>query len=356
MTEWNEEQAAKVLIASISTEYLRQLENLNTVDNIMQVIFKTKYPEKNNVKYFNQLTNIRQNNFLRISDFRDAILDTIHKLGVCLNLNNEMREMKTREAFYYGLSKRSQLEMIRLNIHNIDDMYTIIDSTEAALLEQMKENSGSPRKKRTHETIGKINAKKLCIYHQTSNHDKANFRVLQKRGQDVQHHKSYEKPSNLNEKRNTVIKELKIQTQLPELEASINDKSYIFLLDTGSALSYISEEIIEENNIPTRATSKCMAMLVDGSSIESSKEATLEFNIQGDTTRTYKTTTRVLRSMSLPGILGMNFLLENDACIDFASGIITLDNKSYELKIKKDTDQLDSELVKRTRINVNLDR
>lgn len=76
--------------------------------------------------------------------------------------------------------------------------------------------------------------------------------------------------------------------------------------------------------------------------------------MQGDTTRTYKTTTRVLRSMSLPGILGMNFLLENDVCIDLASGINTLDNKSYEFKIKKSIDQLDSDLIKRTRINLNI--
>ncbi|KAG0417386.1 hypothetical protein EQH57_0980 [Dictyocoela roeselum] len=178
---WNEDQATKVLKASISAEYLRQIENLNTVSDIMQVIFKTKYPQKDNVKYLNQQTNIKQNNFLRIRNFRNAILDTTQKLSVCLNWNNEMREIKTREAFYYGLSKRTQLEMIHLNIHNIDDMYTIIESTEAALLEQMKETSDAPRKKKTSKNLEKGNDKKLCLYYQTSTHDKTNCRVLQKK-------------------------------------------------------------------------------------------------------------------------------------------------------------------------------
>ncbi|KAG0438774.1 hypothetical protein DMUE_2884 [Dictyocoela muelleri] len=119
---WTSESAGQVLISLISTEYFYLVSGLNDVEDVMKAIFRFKYPAKDHVKYLNQLSNIKRNNFLRIREFRDEIINTTNKLSVCLDWNNEMKKSKIKEAFYYGLSRRTQLEMICLNIHDIDSM------------------------------------------------------------------------------------------------------------------------------------------------------------------------------------------------------------------------------------------
>ncbi|KAG0438775.1 hypothetical protein DMUE_2883 [Dictyocoela muelleri] len=114
------------------------------------------------------------------------------------------------------------------------------------------------------------------------------------------------------------IQEPKIKTQLIRIDIKIKGKNYQFLIDTGSVYSYIDESLILENDLKVQETTNCSAILVDGSTIQSSRETTIAFNIQDDESILYKTRVKIINKMSLTGILGMNFLLENAACIDIA--------------------------------------
>ncbi|KAG0420000.1 hypothetical protein EQH57_0334 [Dictyocoela roeselum] len=112
------------------------------------------------------------------------------------------------------------------------------------------------------------------------------------------------------------MKETITDGQTLETEVVIKQKTYKFLLDTGSAYTYIDEKIAVENDLPIQTAEKNVAILVDGSKIESSKHTNLELRFQGDEATTYKIKAKVLKDMSLPGILGMDFLLRNYAKID----------------------------------------
>ncbi|KAG0439841.1 hypothetical protein DMUE_2155 [Dictyocoela muelleri] len=105
--------AAQVLKSSISTNYFWYIIGCNNTSEIIQTLFKMKYLSKNHVKYLNQLSNIKQNNYFRISEYKKEIENVIRKLSVCLNWNEEMRIIKGIESFYYGHLKRTQLEMTR---------------------------------------------------------------------------------------------------------------------------------------------------------------------------------------------------------------------------------------------------
>lgn len=76
--------------------------------------------------------------------------------------------------------------------------------------------------------------------------------------------------------------------------------------------------------------------------------------MQADDTVLYKARFKVLKNMSLAGILGMNFLLDNDACIDIAGGVLTLDGKHYEIIINNTNNEFDDQLILKTRINASL--
>ncbi|KAG0420243.1 hypothetical protein EQH57_0240 [Dictyocoela roeselum] len=80
----------------------------------------------------------------------------------------------------------------------------------------------------------------------------------------------------------------------------------------------------------------------------------LELKFQGDKVTSYKIKARVLKNMSLSGILGMNFLLRNYTKIDLAEGTISLDNKHYELNLELTNNELDGEIFKKTHINANV--
>ncbi|KAG0440597.1 hypothetical protein DMUE_1624 [Dictyocoela muelleri] len=82
---WSDETAANVLKASMSATYFGLVNILNKTEEIIRTLFKLKYPEKDHVKYLNQLSSTKQNNFLRISEFRDEIINIIKKLIVCLD-------------------------------------------------------------------------------------------------------------------------------------------------------------------------------------------------------------------------------------------------------------------------------
>ncbi|KAG0435296.1 hypothetical protein DMUE_4785, partial [Dictyocoela muelleri] len=266
-----------------------------------------------------------------------------------------MEQIKLRESFYYGLSKRTQLEMTRLNIHDIDSMFTIIDTTEEALNEQLSETLIKSKSNKSgfksHKTQTKNESKKFCSYHKTNTHDDTTCRAIKKENKLKIYNSNREK----DQKRcNPMIKESKVETQTLETEVTINDKSYIFLLDTGSAFSYVERKLIEETNLKCEDTNKTKAILIGGTAVESSQEANLELFIQGDKTTRYKVRAKIINDMSLAGILGMDFLLSNHAKIDLSEGTISLDNKYYELKLKENTTEFESKLLQKTKINAQV--
>ncbi|KAG0435786.1 Retrovirus-related Pol polyprotein from transposon [Dictyocoela muelleri] len=233
-------------------------------------------------------------------------------------------------------------------------MYQIIDATESTLIEQSRDIQ-SKKRKSVSEKNYKLNKTRdekktnYCEYHNTYTHDRSNCRALKKRFQNS----TQNEPNN--QGKSNFISEPKILTQLIEISAKINDKKYQFLLDTGSTLSYIDEKVVKEHNLPVNETQKCTATLIDGSTVDTTKETIIPFNIDGDDTTLYKVKVKILKNMSLSGILGMDFLLDNDAKIDLDEGTLTLDTKHYELYINRWKDSLDRQMVRKTRINANLD-
>ncbi|KAG0434762.1 hypothetical protein DMUE_5038 [Dictyocoela muelleri] len=95
------------------------------------------------------LSKLNQDNYLTIKEYKQAISDICERLKICREWNEDQSMMKAEEAFYIRLSKRTQLEMSRLNVQNIGDIYNMINLTEETLLEQLESNTSDQFSKKS---------------------------------------------------------------------------------------------------------------------------------------------------------------------------------------------------------------
>ncbi|KAG0442056.1 hypothetical protein DMUE_0574 [Dictyocoela muelleri] len=137
---WNDITAVEVLRSSIDSKYYSLIQDAATVDNIIDIILSHKYPASHYTKYLNMLSNVRQDDFLRIKEYKENKVNICKRLKICMGKTESQTRIKAEEVFYTGLSKRTQLEMSRLNVRNIVDIYEMINCTEETLKEQLDIN------------------------------------------------------------------------------------------------------------------------------------------------------------------------------------------------------------------------
>lgn len=95
-----------------------------------------------------------------------------------------MKNTKLKESFYCCIFKRTQLEITRPNIIDINTIYTIINLTEQALEEHISDTSNYKTMRnetiKTTERATKRESKKFRSYHKTYSNDERAFWELKK--------------------------------------------------------------------------------------------------------------------------------------------------------------------------------
>lgn len=71
--------------------------------------------------------------------------------------------------------------------------------------------------------------------------------------------------------------------------------------------------------------------LANGNTVKVEKEIELITSIEADKFRTYNITYRIMPQLSTDVVLGVSFLQDNEAIINFKEGFLTLDGKHYEI-------------------------
>jgi hypothetical protein len=128
----------QVLIALTSTELQQHFRNTFNISEKFENLFRAKYPQSDAIHYYTQLTNLRQNDFLTIQEYHEEIMHTCERLAICKSWDQTTLQNRAEEVFYNGLTKRTQLEMSRLNIQTPSEMFKLILTTEKTMIEQMK--------------------------------------------------------------------------------------------------------------------------------------------------------------------------------------------------------------------------
>lgn len=317
--------------------------------NLLQKIFQEKYPRNHYLRYLNILSNIHQDDFITIKDYSNAITNVCENLQICMSWSDEQQLSKIEETFYHGLSKRTQLEMSRLIVQTVNEIYNMINCTEETLIEQLDSfeneylmvnnlySAKKPPKGRKH-----------CEHHGSCNHYTSECRHLKERQRNTRLNKSN------SENKNLIMQSTNKQPSLLKLNANIDDQRYIAILDSGSSFNYISEKLVEKHNLKKNNISPIKAGLVNGSIVVSSKDATFNFNFEGAKSQLYKVSAKVLPNMEPEIILGMEFLVANKAKIDLEKMVIELNGLEYQLADSENMNKIEEKLMNKTKIYCQL--
>ncbi|KAG0420448.1 Retrovirus-related Pol polyprotein from transposon, partial [Dictyocoela roeselum] len=344
LAQWNEEATLQVLKSSIDSKYFHLIENVTTLDQALSNIFMTKYPSKNYLKYLNLLSHVHQDQFLTIKEYKNYIEETCTRLAICVGWTSEQRSLKVEESFFNGLSKRTQLEMSRLNITKISDMYSIINCTEETLLDQVRDtNHTSARPNRMKGSKGsKPNSKNFCKHHGECNHSTQECRYLNNGDYKTKHSDS--------KKENFALRTDEIDTATLNLTANIEGNSYKAVLDTGSTFSYLGKEIIKKHKIKTQDIKESVAVLVNGVRVKTDKAANIQFKLENDNSSVYINNFKILNVMDNFLILGMDFLTKNRVKIDLENKFVKINDTELEINVDVDSPECDKLLDSNNKI------
>lgn len=124
------------------------------------------------------------------------------------------------------------------------------------------------------------------------------------------------------------------------------------MIDTGSAENYIPEQVLSDTNIDKRRLEKSQIVEVaNGSTITVHEYTDLSFSLANDKNVFYKSKFLLLPNPNNIIILGMRFLLENDAILNLKEGLVNLDDIEYDISRKTHTNnQFDTEITNKTKI------
>ncbi|MGL5708014.1 MAG: retropepsin-like aspartic protease, partial [Aeromonas sp.] len=252
---WDEDTQNTVLLALTSAELHPLYHGTTTTSEKFTALLKNKYPEESAINYYNRITNTKQNDFVTIDSYLKEIEYICKRLAVCKSWTSSMTNQRKEEFFFNGLTKRTQLEMARLNVKNLSEMYNIIRTTENTMIEQIK-NFRSNRKSNFMESTEKLNSKrqdtgkssKYCSYHKSTNHSSEECRTKNK---VKKFNKQYE---NKNIDKTLALREPLIKFKSLETKCRINNKNFQAIIDTGSAYNYIRSDIVKELKLSPETT------------------------------------------------------------------------------------------------------
>jgi predicted aspartyl protease len=184
--------------------------------------------------------------------------------------------------------------------------------------------------------------KKWCNFHKTQTHDTEECRAANK---PTDKNKSEQKTT-------YAIRESKLVPRNIDLDIIIGNKKTTALVDTGSAETYISEKLVNELNLEsTQLKTSTTAEFADGSTKPVEKSTNIEFSIANDKQIAYKTECKILPNLAMDVLLGMSFLINNEAIINFKENILILDGKQYEIETSTcDAKENACKLIDKTKI------
>ncbi|KAG0420373.1 hypothetical protein EQH57_0174 [Dictyocoela roeselum] len=89
--------------------------------------------------------------------------------------------------------------------------------------------------------------------------------------------------------------------------------------------------------------------VANGELLEIKEEINLNFRLEHDKNNLYISKFYVLPNPNIQAILGMRFLIENEAIINLKEGYIALDGAEYEIEVGKPESNIDNEIIAKTR-------
>lgn len=344
LAKWDETTKIAVLKNTINQKFYKLLTDTSQSKKILEDILCYRYNQSTAFRYLEKINNLKQEQFYLIDTYADEIKRNCNKLAVCYKWSKEELSKKMEEYFTKGLSDLCLLEIRKLNIYKIEDVWQMIKRVEDFGYNILVKEVTNPKRvieteyKKTKSSIDQKDRKnhknqsdkKYCKIHKSCRHTTEECR-------------DYKKSSHM------MIREPKVTPNCIKLNINCQGREFKALIDTGAVYSYMSEKIATELKLKRENLTNVKVELADGTTKPIKEVAETRLKIENDTQREYINKFRIMDNTGVDLILGMDFLMANNAKIDLNEGIINLDKKEYEIiNSKGNINEYDREIIKKT--------
>ncbi|KAG0436105.1 hypothetical protein DMUE_4387 [Dictyocoela muelleri] len=334
---WSEEIQIEVLKQITDINLQHQIGDASSADEFIYKIIKLKYNYQTAYKYQTQMMNIRQSNHFTIRAYLYEIQKVTQKLALCLDWNEHMTQEKIHELFLCGLDDSIKIEIMKYPSRDFNAIVNMLSEIEIFIINNIRKNiqdvhqtktydfnfntkhnlRNNMMKTKTRRDFQNDNVKRsrFCKYHNTSSHDISECRAFKKKTSQVN-------KKNEQSEKTYALNEPKCKPQTIEIPVEVNGKKIDGLVDTGSVENYISEGAVNLTGIKTNnLLRKKMTEIGNGDIVEIEKESDLKFKLLNDINNYYYSKFYVMPNPNKQIILGMRFLLENDAVKTYGKDI-----------------------------------
>ncbi|KAF0986678.1 hypothetical protein HZS_276, partial [Henneguya salminicola] len=230
------------------------------------------------VELYQKLKSLKQDDFYHIKDYYKEIVDTVKLLAVIKKWGKSETKNRIAESFLSGLNTVTEIEMAKFQAFTMEEILSRIIDVEAP-------KKSEPYKPRTTKT-------------------EDNNRYI------------YSESQNL--------------ISSVDMAVNLNESSYMAIIDTGAESSYISQQICTEEKIPLNKVKRYQIVYGNGSKESGDKIASTTLNIKSinyNFTQDFK----IIPNLRALIILGMDFMINNDASIDIKSRAIFVNRNRISL-------------------------
>ncbi|KAG0436847.1 Retrovirus-related Pol polyprotein from transposon 17.6 [Dictyocoela muelleri] len=347
MCNWDEEALAEALTQIVSLNIQHRLGQVHSSEEFFTKLCQLKYNPATSIKYFEQLSRIKPDDFITIKAYHRKIEELSQKLGLCSNWSQEIVNLKIEETFCNGLNENVKLEMLKSKRTNAEEIYQSIYLVEDILIQKLTTtisaktqdacirayNFSHPANKESKKYPEEKQRRKFCKYHKSKTHNTNECITLTKTRK-----KNYTKREDTPRKdaehsHNYGITSQCTDEKVLEIPIKINDIQLDAMIDTGADKNYISTDVVSKLQIETEEMEAPLpAECANGDLITITHTAKIRFKCAADKTIDYLGMFHILPRKKNTIILGMSFLKQNLAVIDLKNNILVLDGREYELE------------------------
>ena len=279
---WEEKAAFTILKSLIDQELFHLIKDKRTVVTGLNALIKAKYPEKKTTYYVKKYQSIYQENYTFIEEYAAAIKNAVIELGACRNWKVSELSERIEEAFHTGLSQRTSLEILKYEDQTMANIIDKIMNAEQILLntsstQEIREEPET-RKHSNHSFRGKQYPRQTRsddysrAFQPSSYRKPYHKRPLSKPWHQTKREENREKKT---QNQNYAVLAPKKNNSPIELIAVCEKQKINCILDSGSKLNYISEDVAKKCELEEHEVAEKKVELANQGQVLVNKRCTL---------------------------------------------------------------------------------
>ena len=210
---WPEDIALTILRASLHLDIAQLISAAKTTQDAFKALFREKYPVSYCLKYYQEISLVKQLDYDLIKQYFVAIWWCVQKLAIAKDWDEKESWLKIEEAFLNGLGPLTALEMHRLGLSTLSAIVNRIVAVEESLLSSFRVDRRQPSYQQPQQN--RTTQNKWCPLHRTKTHDKTECRTIARKDKERKH----------NGKPNNLIVEPSLETNPVQFPGTINNIS-----------------------------------------------------------------------------------------------------------------------------------